>query len=234
VNRAKLEVLSAVTCLGVLCVQPANQPVEALFHFGYTEVFGLEVSVPGFEEELEKAEQVIVKAETDPEFRQTNKGDIIAAQAMTWKGVNFKSGISARCADFVREVLAREGLTDADVPVAKGSLGRLMADSFYNEEAGTIIKDPKYLRAGDIVMMHETYNGGGRILPGAKGNRRITHVGIVVTSDCSVGECMMIDRSTMSRPVNYRSIHTEFRRGYGSHFHSALRPYAYSQPSSNP
>lgn len=218
----KFKIISVITCLSVILIQPINQKVEALVHLDHTSFMRVEISL--FSEVESEAVEIIDKAEAEPEFREQNKGQVIAAQALTWKGVDFKRGVTARCADFVRHVLALEGIT---LPVPSDSLGPLMADSFFVPEAGTIIKDYNYLRPGDIVMFSETYDGGGRILPGAKGNRRITHVGIVV-SDCSTGECMMIDRSTRSRPVNYRSIHTEFTRGYGSHFHSALRPHAYN------
>lgn len=228
-SQRTIKLLVGVPSAMVIGLQPINRTVEALVHFGYTEVAGIELR---YEKALAEAEEVIAKAEAEPEYREQNKGAIVAAQAMTWRGVDYKPGTPAMCASFVRTVLAREGITEADVPVDKGgdnprrpgSLGPLMADSFSNPEAGTIILDPNYLRPGDIVMFHETYNGGGRFLPGAKGTRRITHTGIYV------GNGMMIDRSTRSRPVNYRSIHTEFRRGNGSHFHSALRPHAYSNP----
>jgi hypothetical protein len=225
-----------LTCLSlsVVAIQPINQVAEALVHFRYAEVAGLEIS---FAQAKAEAEEVIEKAEASPEYREKNKGEIVAAQALTWKGVDFKPGEGERCADFVRHVLAQQNILESDVPSDKGigepsrppSLGPLMADSFYNSEAGIIIKDPSYIRPGDIVMFHETYNGGGRRLPGAEGNKKITHVAIAV-SDCSTGECMMIDRPTKSRPVQYRSVHTQFRSGEGSHFHSALRPHVYSQP----
>jgi hypothetical protein len=211
----KLSLLGLLAAIAI--PSPVTNFVEAAIHHGYTEAGNFHITL--YKEQLEEAEKSLEKAEASPEYREKNKAELVAAQALTWKGVDFKKGVSARCADFVRHVLALEGI---DIPVAKGSLGPLMADSFYNPDAGIIIKDPNYLRPGDIVMFHETYNGGGRILPGAKGNRRITHVGIYV------GDGMMIDRSTRSRPVNYRSIHHNFGHG-GSHFHSALRPNAYKE-----
>lgn len=227
-NLNKVKWIVGVPSAAVIFVYPANHATEALYWHGYTKVAGIELR---YEKAVAEAEEVIAKAEAEPEYREKNKGEVVAAQAMTWKGTDFKKGVSARCADFVRHVLLLEGITQDDVPVDKGgdnprrpgSLGPLMADSFYNPDAGTIILDPNYLLPGDIVMFHETYNGGGRVLPGAAGNRKITHVGIYV------GDGMMIDRSTSSRPVNYRSINTQFRRGYSTHFHSALRPYAYNK-----
>lgn len=217
-----------LSCAAVIGVQPINQPVEALFHFGHAEIAGIELR---YEKALTEAEEVIAKAETEPEYRQEYKGKVIAAQALTWRGVSYLPGTPAMCASWVRHVLEKEGITLADVPVDKGgsnpqrpgSLGPLMADSFFSPEAGTIILDPKYLTFGDIVMFSNTYNGGGRYLNGGK----ITHVGIIV-SDCTQGgECMMVDRPTKNGPVKYRSIST-FK------FNSALRPHIYSQPSSNP
>jgi hypothetical protein len=218
-----LKIAITALSLSTITIQPVNQFAEAIVHFRHAKVAGIELS---FAQAEAQAAEVIEKAEAEPEYRTAYKGDVVAAQALTWQGTHFKEGVSARCADFVRHVLQLEGVTLA---TPRGSAGPLMADSFYNADEGTIILDPKYLRPGDIVMHSETYNGGGRVLPGARGNRKITHVGIVV-SDCSTGSCMMVDRSTRSRPVNYRSIHTEFRKGYGSHFHSGLRPHAYSQP----
>jgi hypothetical protein len=138
-------------------------------------------------------------------------GEFVASQAKTWKGVDYKSGQTARCADFVRRVLSETG---HNVPVARGSVGPLMADSFYDPALGDIILDKAHLQPGDVVMFQNTYDGPGRILPGANGQGRITHVGIYV------GDGKMIDRPTASKPVQYRSIDTFA-------FHSALRPNEY-------
>jgi GH24 family phage-related lysozyme (muramidase) len=133
----------------------------------------------------------------------------VVAAAQKWVGQDFKPGQSARCADWVREVLSAAGV---DIGVAKGSGGPLMADSFHGGELGEIILDPEQLQPGDIVMFANTYDGPGRspIL----GRGKITHVGIYV------GNGEMVDRSTMSAPVRQRPIST-FK------FHSALRPSAY-------
>lgn len=207
----KVKWIVGVPSAAVIFVYPANHAMEALYWYGYTKIAGIELK---YEKAVAEAEEVIAKAEAEPEYREQNKGKVVAAQAMTWKGTDFKKGVSARCADFVRHVLALEGIT---IPTAQGSLGPLMADSLHAPEQGTIILDPKYLRPGDLVMFSNTYNGGGRILNGG----RITHVGIIV-SDCSTGECMMIDRPTKNGAVQYRPIST-FR------FNSAMRPHIYNQ-----
>ena len=139
----------------------------------------------------------------------------VAAQALTWKGVNFKPGQTARCADWVRRVLSEAGV---NVGVAKGSAGPLMADSFHGAELGELILDSGQLRPGDIVMLADTYNGPGR--SPIRGRGRITHVGIVTS--CDGGGCMMADRPTSSRPVQHRPVST-FK------FHSALRPAEYGK-----
>lgn len=145
----------------------------------------------------------------------------VAAQALTWKGVNFKPGQTARCADWVRRVLAEAGV---NVGVAKGSAGPLMADSFHGADLGELILDAGQLRPGDIVMFADTYRGPGRAPIAGRG--RITHVGIVTS--CDGNGCMMTDRPTAARPVQYRPVST-FK------FHSALRPaeYGKAQPPSS-
>ncbi|PSN13963.1 hypothetical protein C7293_13805 [filamentous cyanobacterium CCT1] len=145
----------------------------------------------------------------------------VAAQALTWKGVNFKAGQTARCADWVRRVLAEAGV---NVGVAKGSAGPLMADSFHGAELGELILDVGQLRPGDIVMFADTYRGPGRSPIAGRG--RITHVGIVTS--CDATGCMMMDRPTAARPVQHRRVST-FK------FHSALRPaeYGKAQPPSS-
>ncbi len=139
-----------------------------------------------------------------------NPAKVIAA-AKAWVGKDFKPGVTARCADWVREVLKEAGV---EVGVARGSAGPLMADSFHGAELGELILDPGQLQPGDIVMFADTYNGPGRSpIPG---RGQITHVGIYV------GGGEIIDRSTMSAPVRQRAL-TTFK------FHSALRPSAYAE-----
>ena len=137
-----------------------------------------------------------------------NPSKVVSAAA-TWVGKEFKPGETARCADWVREVIKAAGV---EVGVANGSAGPLMADSFHGAELGEMILDAGQLQPGDIVMFADTYNGPGRAPIAGRG--RITHVGIYV------GDGEIIDRSTMSAPVRQRAL-TTFK------FHSALRPSAY-------
>jgi hypothetical protein len=137
----------------------------------------------------------------------------VVSAAVAWVGKDFKPGESARCADWVREVLKAAGV---NIGVAKGSAGPLMADSFHGAELGEIILDASQLQPGDIVMFADTYDGPGRSpIPG---RGRITHVGIYT------GNGKMVDRSTRSAPVRERKI-SIFK------FHSALRPNAYKTAS---
>ena len=142
------------------------------------------------------------------EVVESNNNAIAVVDAATaWTGKSYKPGVAAMCASFVRTVLTESGV---DIPVPAGSWGPLMADSFYAPESGEIIHDKTQLRPGDIVMFANTYNGPGRVING----RKITHVGIYL------GDGMMADRPTRSRPVQHRSINT-------FEFHSALRPSDY-------
>jgi cell wall-associated NlpC family hydrolase len=138
----------------------------------------------------------------------------VVAQAMTWRGKHFKQGQTARCADFVRTVLREVGISVSvsDNPVDKAQQWNgahpLRAQSFFGTDVGDIIWNKNDLRPGDLIGFANTYGNW------AKGS--ITHVGIYI------GNGMMIDRSTSSRPINYRSINTfTFRAG--------VRPHAYSR-----
>lgn len=159
--------------------------------------------------------QFTASAEEQPYYlaQQPQLSAHVTAQALTWKGVNYKPGQTERCADWVRRVLSEAGV---NVGVAKGSAGPLMADSFYDADGrlGQVISVKAQLQPGDIVMFKNTYNGPGRF--------GITHVGIYV------GDGMMLDRPTASRPVQYRRLST-FK------FHSGLRPaeYGKAQPPSS-
>lgn len=42
----KIKIISGLFCCGILFVQPVNQTVEALVHFGYAEVGGVAVAIP--------------------------------------------------------------------------------------------------------------------------------------------------------------------------------------------
>jgi cell wall-associated NlpC family hydrolase len=134
----------------------------------------------------------------------TATGRKVAETARAWAGKQYKPGVPAMCASFVRSVLAEAGVT---VGVSKGSAGPLMADSFAGKDLGQIVKNKGDLQPGDIVMFQRTYNGPGRW--------GITHVGIYV------GDGEIVDRPTAGGSVKLRSIDT-FPEFWGG-----LRPSAY-------
>jgi hypothetical protein len=123
-------------------------------------------------------------------------GQKIADAAMGYVGKSFKPGVSAQCAVFVRAVLADAGVSVGvtNAPIDGKSTGPAMANSFYGNDLGTIIKDKGALQPGDIVMFFNTY--------GSWPAGTVTHVGVYV------GGGMMVDRPTASRPVQHRSIDT--------------------------
>ena len=103
----------------------------------------------------------------------SSTGAKVAQTALAWAGKDYKPGVQAMCASWVRTVLKEAGV---DLGVAAGSAGPLMADSFHGAELGTILHEAGALQPGDIVMFADTYNGPGRVpIPG---RGRITHVGI--------------------------------------------------------
>jgi hypothetical protein len=128
--------------------------------------------------------------------------DIVNA-AKGWEGEEFKRGVEAQCAFFVREVFKQAG---RDVGVRRGSSPGL-AGSFFDESVGELrhTLNPDEIPAGAIVGFENTYPGPGSGIGG------FTHVGI------AVGDGQMIDRSTRSAPVRQRPITTfpvDSRGGY--------------------
>ncbi|MEO1145572.1 MAG: DUF2927 domain-containing protein [Cyanobacteria bacterium J06638_22] len=127
----------------------------------------------------------------------TVDGSAIAAIALEWEGREFNPGVMAQCAYFVREVLEQAGVTltpeITKEPLDNHQPGIGMANGF-GADQGDVITDKSQLRPGDIVMFANTY---GNWEPGT-----ITHVGI------AVGNEMMVDRPTASRPVQHRPIDT--------------------------
>jgi cell wall-associated NlpC family hydrolase len=123
-------------------------------------------------------------------------GQKIADAAMSYVGKSFKPGVSAQCAVFVRQVLSDAGVNVGvtSAPIDGKSTGPAMANSFYGNDLGTIIKDKGALQPGDIVMFFNTYGNWPA--------RTVTHVGVYV------GGGMMVDRPTASRPVQHRSVDT--------------------------
>jgi muramidase (phage lysozyme) len=138
----------------------------------------------------------------------------VVESALAWVGKDYKRGQTARCADFVRHILKVTGLAApvSKQPVDKDKQGDarspLMAQSFFGKDVGQLIWDKNQLQPGDLVGFANTY---GNWEPGA-----ITHIGIYI------GDGMMVDRSTSSKPVFRRPIST-FK------FLVGVRPYAYTK-----
>lgn len=129
------------------------------------------------------------------------------------KGLHYKVGQSARCADYVDNVLSRAGWnakqTITKQPIDKfRDTGKYMANRWFGPDIGEVITDPSKLEVGDLVAFRNTY---GNWRKGA-----ITHVGIYV------GRGMIVDRGTAAAPVLYRSIRT-FDKGGESKFSVGVR-----------
>lgn len=129
------------------------------------------------------------------------------------KGLRYKVGQSARCADYVENVLSRAGWNAKETitkqPVDKfRDTGKYMANRWFGPDMGEIITDPSKLQIGDLVAFRNTY---GNWRKGA-----ITHVGIYV------GRGMIVDRGTSAAPVLYRSLRT-FDKGGESKFSVGVR-----------
>jgi cell wall-associated NlpC family hydrolase len=139
--------------------------------------------------------------------------------ARDWVGTQFKPGVSAQCAVFVRAVFKEAGIPLAisrnpfDKAVQWIDAHPARAQSFFGKDVGTLVLKQEDLRPGDLVGFKNTY---GHWKPGA-----ITHVGIVVDRKPD-GTIMMVDRATRSAPIQYRSIAT-FKFAVG------VRPYGYGE-----
>ena len=129
-------------------------------------------------------------------------GEQLVAAAEAWVGKEFNPGAKAQCAYFIRTLLEEIG---ADIGVTQQSYdgystGKGYANSFFGSDVGELILDPEQLQPGDLVAFANTY--------GDWPDGTITHVGIYI------GNGMMVDRPTASRPVQKRSIDTfEFAVG---------------------
>lgn len=137
-----------------------------------------------------------VREKVTAEKPAEDKAKSLVAMAETWAGRNFKEGQTARCADFVREVLdsvnIRTGVTrqpmDGEPPNPE------TANSFFGSDLGVISKRKEDLKPGDLVAFGGTYGGWPPSV--------ITHVGIYV------GGGQIIDRPTSNAPVKRRSVDT--------------------------
>jgi GH24 family phage-related lysozyme (muramidase) len=142
----------------------------------------------------------------------------IVAEARSWVGKNFAPGVSAQCANFVRELFKRTGVQIGETRKALDGeeYGRAQAGSFFGADVGQLIRDKSQLKPGDLVAWNKTYGNFGN---------DITHVGVYV------GNGQIIDRSTSGAPIRMRSIDTF------PGFVGGLRPTAYGQgapPSATP
>lgn len=146
------------------------------------------------------------------EAAQSSANLRVVANAKKWQGQHYKPGQFARCADFVRHVLTESGLevgvSSNPVDTNKEGDGRSpeLAQSFFGSDIGQLVWNKNQLQPGDLVAFSNTY---GNFRQGT-----ITHVGIYA------GSGMIIDRSTSSKPVFYRSINT-------FNFAVGVRPNAY-------
>ena len=137
-------------------------------------------------------------------MRGTGTGDRIAQTAKAWVGKEFRPGQLAQCAYFVRDVLEAAGLevgvTSKPMDKVMEPMTEGMANSLSGKDIGKVIKNKNKLQPGDIVFFSGTYRPSW-VVPGEEKNM-ITHVGIVI------GDGMMVDRPTASKPVQQRSIDT--------------------------
>lgn len=138
----------------------------------------------------------------------------VVEEAMSWVGKSFRPGVHAQCANFVRHIFKS---LDIDVAVSKQPFDKAVqwngphparAQSFFGKDVGILITNKEDLQPGDLVAFANTYGNWGK---GA-----ITHIGIYV------GNGMMVDRSTRSKPVYHRPIST-FKFAVG------VRPHAYQR-----
>ncbi|MBN3945923.1 MAG: hypothetical protein HWQ38_05310 [Nostoc sp. NMS7] len=149
----------------------------------------------------------------------SDTGEKVFEHAMAWVGKDFKKGVLARCADFVRTVLESSELGLKDIGITKNPIdaglqsgnGSLMARSFFGKDIGQVFYDKKQARVGDLVGFRGTYGE-------FKGTQAISHVGIYA------GNNEIIDRSTSSKPVRKRSLDT-----FGEDNYVFVRPYAYGK-----
>lgn len=178
-------------------------------------------TMPGYQEIGQRAMMFIESPALAVEMLIGNdKGAEIASIAMSWKGKHFNEGRFAQCAYFVRHVLNEAGLevgvSDRPMDGVLSPKTKGMANGLSGPDIGKVIKDRSQLLPGDIVFFSGTYTPSW--MTRAQAQRVITHVGIYV------GNGMMVDRSTRSKPVQHRSIDT-----FGKDkFYGAVRPYSNS------
>ncbi|MEM8610698.1 MAG: tape measure protein [Cyanobacteria bacterium P01_H01_bin.105] len=149
----------------------------------------------------------------------------VVAEAERWDGQNFREGVFAQCAFFVREVFENAGINlgvsadrNSSGDPRAGQLGEGMAASFFGNDLGTVgfASDPTQIPSGAVVGFTNTY---GNFEEGA-----ITHVGV------STGGGQMVDRSTRSRPVQERAISTFSPNNQGQYIYMIPKQMMGSMP----
>lgn len=135
-------------------------------------------------------------------------GSSVVQLALGREGTDFRKGVAAQCAEFVRDVFKQAGieLGVSKQPIDRLSTGPALANSFFGSDVGQLIKNKKALQPGDLVAFGGTYGGYSK--------DTITHVGIYV------GNGEMVDRPTAMGTVQRRSIDTF------PHFVGGVRPNA--------
>lgn len=127
-------------------------------------------------------------------------GTAIVSAAKGWEGKQFKAGVPAQCAVFVRYVFGQLGLT---MPVTQKPVdglppGEATANGFYGDDVGLLVKDADRFQPGMVVIFGCTYGGYSC--------STATHVGIL--TEKRDGEWFMVDRPTSHGKVRHRSINT--------------------------
>lgn len=120
----------------------------------------------------------------------------IVRSALAWAGKDFAPGEKEQCANFVREVLSSVGLSVGvtQEPIDHFKSNPSLANSFFGSDIGQLVYSVNELQPGDIVAFGGTYGGYSP--------SDITHVAIYV------GDGLIVDRPTSSKPVQKRGIDT--------------------------
>jgi hypothetical protein len=131
------------------------------------------------------------------------KAQEIVRIAESYVGLRFNGDATEQCMIFVRHVLRKAGITPGitSQPLDGLETGEALASSLAGQDMGTLVTDKAALTPGMIVFWDNTYGG---FPPGT-----ITHVAVFI------GNGLVVDRPTASKPVQRRSIDTfsQFRAG---------------------
>lgn len=141
----------------------------------------------------------------------------IVAAALSYKGKNFRAGLTMQCMNFTRAVLAEARSPLASIvttdPLDGYWTGPELASSLAGLDIGTKIAHYADARAGDICFFLGTFDPG----PPFDRYRTITHVGI------AVGQGQMVHRPTVARPVEIANLADDW---HARHWGFAIRPHA--------